>query len=36
MLFLTAAAEVDGQKYDGIDYFLSAPTPTLRRPAMMS
>ena len=25
MLDLTAAAEVDGQKYDGIDYFLFLP-----------
>ena len=25
MLDLTAAAEVDGQKFDGIDYFLFLP-----------
>jgi hypothetical protein len=32
MLELTAAAEVDGQKFDGIDYFLFLPhLPWVRR-----
>ena len=35
MLDLTAAAEVDGRKFDGIDYFLFLPIPTLKQ-AMMN
>ena len=31
MLELTAAAEVDGQKFDGVDYFLFPRTPILMR-----
>ena len=35
MLELTAAAEVNGTKFDGIDYFLSSLTP-IRMQVMMT
>src|SRR6188508_1792554 len=36
MLDLTAAANVNGQKFEGIDYFLFLPTPIPRRATMSS
>ena len=36
MLELTAGAEVDGQKFDGIDYFLFLPQPPLGKLRMLT